>query len=257
MNFLPPAFSTDQTTIVLSESNGTHLFVTDSDAGDASNFMVILRTSTGTLALVDGRGLTFTGNGTTASPLMLTGTLDTINTVLAAGLRLTTSPGFTGNVSLVIHSDDKGNTGTGGPLTDTDTLIISIGTDINDPPVNHLPAPITTELTTIILSSAGGNSLQVTDIDAGNANNFRVELVAADGNLSLENTAGITVAGNGIAVAPLILTGTLANINLALASGLTLTLPGGFVGGTSITITSNDRGNSGSGAHSPTPMCLT
>jgi hypothetical protein len=117
----------------------------------------------------------------------------------------------------------------------------------NDPPVNHLPAPITTTITPVVVSLANGNSLFVTDIDAANANNFMVTLTVAQGTLFLASGTGLTVSGNGSVATPLMLTGTLANINAALGSGLFVMPPNGFTGTTSLTIHSDDKGNTGPG----------
>ena len=69
--------------------------------------------------------------------------------------------------------------------------------DVNDPPVNALPASIVTDLTPIILSAANGNGLSVTDADAGEASNFLVTLSVPIGTLELLSIAGISVSGGG------------------------------------------------------------
>ena len=245
VNALPSAITTDVTPIVLSSSNGNALSVSDADAGEAANFMVTLTVPVGTLALLSNIDLTVTGIGT--SSLGITGKLSAINNALAAGVRFTPPVGFSGTTALTIVSNDRGNTGTGGPLIDSDNLSITVGSNLNDPPVNQLPAALTSDVETATFSTALGNALSVADIDAGNGLGFNVRLSIANGSLALTNSNGVTVTGTGTPTTPLSLTGTLPAINAALAAGLVATKPANFVGSTVLTIVSNDNGNTGTG----------
>ena len=247
VNILPADFTTDQNPVVLSAASGRQITVLDADAGSANNFSVTLTPSVGTLTLASRASLAVTGAGTAVSPLVLVGTLADINMALTVGVSLALPANYNGPATVTVFSNDNGNTGTGGPLTDTDVLTINAVNAANDPPVNQLPAPIVATTTPIILSAGNGNAIGVTDVDAGDAANFLVTLTAADGTLSLASSANVAVAGTGTAAGPLTLTGTLANINAALHMGLILTTPAGFAGDTSITIVSNDRGNTGPG----------
>ena len=47
-------------------------------------------------------------------------------------------PTTTGAARLTITTNDLGNTGSGGPLNDTDTVAITV-TPVNDAPVNTIP----------------------------------------------------------------------------------------------------------------------
>jgi hypothetical protein len=128
-------------------------------------------------------------------------------------------------------------------------------TAVNDAPVNTVPGPQgTAQNTPIVFSSGNGNLIAVTDADAG-ANTIQVTLTAANGTLTLSGTSGLsfsfsdgngTGAGDGTADATMTFRGTLANVNAAL-NGMTFTPTLGFSGPTSLTITSNDLGNSGTG----------
>ncbi len=220
------------------------------DAGDANNFSVRLNVASGILTFtfdtdVNFPNLQVDGNGSAA--ISLQGTLSDINAALARGIRHDLLFFFLGTTTLTVVSNDNGNTGSPGPLTDTDTLTVTVANDVNDPPINSLPANFSTNGTTIVLSAANGNNLSVSDIDAGNAGNFQVTLTASSGTLALLNTAGISAAGTGTPASPLQLTGRLSNINAALALGLGLTVPGGFLGATTLTMISNDAGNTGTG----------
>src|SRR5207249_2888596 len=71
-------------------------------------------------------GLSFTvGDGTADSTMTFTGTLSNINTALN-GMSFSPTSGFTGAASLQIVTNDQGNTGSGGALSDTDTVNINV-----------------------------------------------------------------------------------------------------------------------------------
>ncbi len=115
---------------------------------------------------------------------------------------------------------------------------------INDAPVNTVPGN-EAELSggTIVFSVANANALTVSDPDAG-TNDIRVKVDTDHGTLTLASTAGLTVTGNGTGL--VIVKGTIADINTAL-DGLTYQGEAGYTGPATVTLTTNDRGNSGSG----------
>src|SRR5205814_9665852 len=89
----------------------------------------------GTLTLGATGGLTFvdaTANGTAS--IHVTGTLTNLNAALASGLTYRGLLNYNGPDTLTMVTNDQGNTGTGGPLSDTDTVGITV-TPVNDPPV--------------------------------------------------------------------------------------------------------------------------
>ncbi len=227
INALPASIVSDVSAVVLSSLNGNALYVSDADAGEASNFLVTLTVPAGTLALVSTAGVNVSGVGTSA--LSITGKLLAINGALAAGVQFTPPVGFAGTTSLTLVSNDRGNTGTGGPLTDTDVLSITIGSNLNDPPVNRIPTSASSNTDTAIFSTALGNAISVADVDAGNGLGFNVRLSIANGSLALTNSSGVTVSGTGTPATPLLLTGTLPAINAALAAGLVATKPANFL----------------------------
>ena len=67
-----------------------------------------------------------------------TGTVAAINAALD-GLSFAPGLNFNGAASLQIVTNDQGNTGAGGPLSDTDTVAITV-TAVDDAPVNTVPA---------------------------------------------------------------------------------------------------------------------
>ncbi|MEJ8847254.1 DUF4347 domain-containing protein [Variovorax rhizosphaerae] len=106
----------------------TGLSVADADAG-AGAITVTLSVPTGTLTATAGGGVGVTGSG--SGSLVLTGTLANINAFLAA-----TAPVYVpvlnanGDVTLTMLTNDGGNTGPGGPLTDSDPAVIDAGLGI-------------------------------------------------------------------------------------------------------------------------------
>jgi len=133
-----------------------------------------------------------------------------------------------------------------GTATDSDTRIINI-TAVNDAPVNNVPGPQgTNQNTPLTFSSGNGNQISITDADAG-TNDIQVTLTATNGTLTLSGTTGLAFTVNdGTADATMTFTGTITNINAAL-NGMTFTPTAGFNGAATLTIVSNDQGNSGTG----------
>ncbi|HEU4873319.1 MAG TPA: cadherin-like domain-containing protein, partial [Pyrinomonadaceae bacterium] len=134
------------------------------------------------------------------------------------------------------------------------TSIINI-TAVNDGPVNTVPGPQgTAQNTPLVFSSGTGNQISVADVDAG-SNSIQVTLTAANGTLTLSGTSGLsfsfsdgngTGAGDGTADATMTFRGTLADVNAAL-NGMTFTPTPAFSGAATLTISSNDLGNTGTG----------
>jgi hypothetical protein len=68
---------------------------------------------------------TATAFGTAVSGLAISGDLADLNATLA-GLRYTPGPGFFGTATLTVSTDDNGNSGFGGPTTDTRSTSITV-----------------------------------------------------------------------------------------------------------------------------------
>ena len=119
-------------------------------------------------------------------------------------------------------------------------------TAVNDPPVNTVPGSQSTNAKHAAGLRRGGNQISVADPDAG-TNSIQVTLTATNGTLTLSGTTGLSfTVGDGTADATMTFTGTIANINTAL-NGMTFTPTLGFSGAASLTITTNDQGNTGTG----------
>lgn len=192
----------------------------------------------------DGGGVIVTGSGT--GGLTLSGALADINAFIAASnLTYKTAQDATASVTLTVTLNDNGNTG-GSPQTDTKTLTLNV-TAVNDAPVNSVPAPQTAQQgIPLAFNDANGNAISISDVDAGSSLMI-VTMSAVNGTMSLGNTSGVTlVIGSGTDNSVIRLQGTQANINAVLQT-LTFKSNTGYLGSASLTIQSNDQGNSGSG----------
>src|SRR3954451_8210924 len=119
---LPASFTTNEDTPL--KLSG--LSVSDVDAGSGS-ITVTLTVGSGTITAANGGGVTVTGSGTNS--VVLTGTLPALNTYLAATASQPTYVPATNSVigdSLTMTTNDGGNTGAGGALTDTDLRTIFV-----------------------------------------------------------------------------------------------------------------------------------
>lgn len=107
----------------------TGLSINDVDAA-TGNMTVTLSVTNGTLTVTGGTA-SIAGSGTTS--VTLTGTQAQINATLASNVTYVPTSNFTGTSTLTMVTNDGGNTGTGGALTDTDTVTINV-TPVNDAP---------------------------------------------------------------------------------------------------------------------------
>lgn len=121
--------------LIFSTANGNTISIADIDAatGDVTTTVTVTK---GMLipggSLVQQSALTsIIGSGT--GTLVLTGTIAEINAVLE-GLVYTTPENVNGNDTLSITTNDNGNTGSGGPLSDQDSVSLVIR-PVNDDPV--------------------------------------------------------------------------------------------------------------------------
>ncbi|HWT14739.1 MAG TPA: Ig-like domain-containing protein [Patescibacteria group bacterium] len=172
--------------------------IADSDAG-ASPIEVQLAATNGTLTLAGTTGLAFTtGDGTADSTMTFSGTLANINVAIAS-LSFAPTANFNGAALLTITANDLGNTGPGGPQSDSDSVTINV-IAIDDAPVaNDLtPAAFNEDVQSVI-------TLSYTDADGDLATACAV---AAPTNVTITQAcacaAGVCTVG---------VTGTPTNFN--------------------------------------------
>ncbi len=119
--------------LIFSALNGNALIVSDPDL-NGGNLRVTIRVSRGTLSVEGDSGALVEMNG--ADALTITGSQGAVNTELD-GLRYDPPPDWHGKVTLTMESNDLGNTGTPGPLTDQDSVEITVAVTVgpDQPPI--------------------------------------------------------------------------------------------------------------------------
>ena len=134
LHTVPGAQNTNEdATLVFSVGNGNLISISDMDVGGVV-LQVTLTGTNGLITLNGTAGLVFTvGDGTADATMTFTGTVASINSALA-GMSFGPTPNFTGAASLQLVTNDQGNTGSGGPLSDTDTVNITVNA-VNDAPI--------------------------------------------------------------------------------------------------------------------------
>ncbi len=125
-NTVPGTQSTKvNTSLAFSASNGNPIIIDDVDADD-NPLKVTLTASNGTLTLNGTSGLAFSsGDGNADANMVFTGTTGNINAALD-GVSFSPTLSYNGPASIHVVTDDQGNTGSGGALTDDDTVDILI-----------------------------------------------------------------------------------------------------------------------------------
>ena len=115
-----------------------------------------LTVTNGTLTLSGTAGLTLIAGANGSATMTYQGTIAAINAAMA-GMSYAPTANYNGPATLTIVTSDLGNTGAGGPLTDTDTVNITVNA-VNDAPVNSVPAAQTTNEDTALVFSAGNGT---------------------------------------------------------------------------------------------------
>ena len=198
VNTVPSAQVVDEdASLVFSSGGGNAISISDVDA-NGGDMAVTLNATNGTLTLSGIAGLAFvTGDGSDDATMVFTGTVAVINTALE-GMTFDPAPGFSGAASVQIITDDQGNTGTGGPLTDDDTVAITV----NNPPTAADNTVVTVEDTAytftvadFLFSDVDGDSLdriQITELETVGA----LQLSGVDVTLGQEILVADITAGN-------------------------------------------------------------
>jgi len=219
----------------------TGMSFTDIDAG-INIVEATFSVPSGTLSATTGLGVTVAGSGT--GELTLSGSLSDINFFVSAnGVTFKTAQDATASVTLTVKINDKGFSGSGGEQIDTKTVTLNV-TAVNDAPVNNLPAAQTaSQNLDHAFNTANGNAISISDVDSGNGL-MTVTLTATNGALSLGSLSGINmVSNNGVTM---IFEGNRTNINAALQT-LVFRPTNNYLGAATLTIETNDNGNSGTG----------
>lgn len=165
VNTVPGAQAGQQgVALVFNSANSNLISVADLDVG-GSTLEVALTGTNGTISLSGTTGLSFTaGDGTSDATMTFRGTLTNVNNALN-GLSFTPTSSSTGTLQIV--TSDLGNTGSGGTLTDTDSVSVSIvpTVSINDVSATEENGTITFTLT------LSASSLSTISVQAATADN--------------------------------------------------------------------------------------
>ena len=141
--------------------------------------------------------------------MVFQGTLADVNAAVAS-LNFHPASGFTGQVQLNVEIDDVGNTGSAGPKTADDTILISIPDETNTAPVINSPGNQTVNEDTDLTISG----LSLTDIDSGSGD-VEVTLTVGNGVLTMGTTTGLSFT-TGTQDSSMTFRGTVMEINKAL-----------------------------------------
>ena len=214
--------------------------VTDVDAA-AGEVTATLTANNGVLSLSTIAGLRFTqGTGTGDAAVIFSGSLSAVNAALNT-LFYRSGATFGGTDTINLQVNDNGNTGLGGPLTDSKTISVQV-TPINRPPSITLPAPLSVQEDTSKVISG----ISIADPDAGGGN-VTASLSVLNGVVTLGSVAGVSVTtGTGTRDRNVVLSGPIGAVNAALAN-LTYLGNSNFFGPDSLLVSVSDNGNTGNG----------
>jgi hypothetical protein len=239
----PASVTTDEDTAFFFSGSNV-ISVADVDA-ETGTLEVSLSVSQGVLKLATLSGITVMSGADNSASMVIRGTLAALNAALN-GLRYTPALNYNGSDTLNISVNDLGNSGTGGPLSASASVAITIN-PVNDAPTITAPNTVTT-IEDTSLTFTGANTISVADLDAGSSP-VLVRLTVQHGTLTLSGTSGLSFnIGTGSGDAVMEFTGTLANINAALA-GMTYTPDPDYFGTDTLQVFVNDQGHTGSGGN--------
>lgn len=217
----------------------TGLSFSDADAGSASA-TATLSVPAGSLSAASGAGVTVGG---TASSLTLTGSIANINAFIAAsGVSYTPALNDSGTRVLTVSIDDGGNTGSGGALSDSRTITLSIA--------NENDAPTATNLTQLVTYTEDPGApvalgdIVVTDVDADDTIIATFTLSNAAAGALSTGTFGNATSSYNTSTGVWTVAGSVADVNAALAA---VTFSPAANWDQHITITTRIRDSAGAG----------
>jgi CSLREA domain-containing protein len=184
INTVPATQNTPENfTLVFSSGTGNRISIADIDAGNNA-VQVTLTATNGVMTLNGTAGLVFSpvnanNNGLDDATLNFTGSLTNINNALN-GMIFKPTPGYSGPASIQIVTNDQGRTGSGGALSDTDTVDINV---LEGGTLALSSATYTVDeaagTATIIVNRTGGSS-GITTVDYTTSNGTAVAGVTED-----------------------------------------------------------------------------
>ena len=239
----PPTATNLSSTAMYTEGDANvplaDIVVNDIDTGDVITATLTLAIpAAGALSAASGNGESYSA---ATGVWTVTGSVAEVNAALAA-VEFVPAPDNDVNTAVTTHIEDAAGAGPG-----DGTITLNV-TPVNDAPVNTFPAAsqIVERGVDLTFNAGNGNLLSVADLDAA-ATDITVTLTASDAGAALTLNPGAlggmtSVIGDGSAVVTLV--GSQAALNAAL-NGLTYNTPS--VGPQTVTVQTNDGGNTGAG----------
>lgn len=215
----------EDVSLTFSTANGNALSIDDVDAGTGDIVQITLTATHGLVGLVNPAVAP-------AATLTRTGTIDTLNTELANGVVFVPDTNFNGAASLDIEVDDQGYTGSGGALTDSASIAITVQA-VNDAPSFVL----------------GGNQTVLENAGAQSVNNFVTSISPGPTDESSQ-TVNVSVTGNTNA-------GLFSAVPALSGTTLTYTPAANTCGSATITVTGQDNGGTANGGVDSTTHTFT
>ena len=170
----------EETPLVFDAAGNNLVWISDVDEGGLE-MKVRLEITNGTISLSGLTGLTLdVGTGTDDGIVEFRGTITDINAALD-GMTFTPTDNFNGVASIRILTDDQGNSGSGGALTDDDTINITVT------PVNDSPAVATNTGMTINEGSTG-NVITTAMLNEGDVDDDGADLIYTITNVTDNGT---------------------------------------------------------------------
>ncbi len=190
--------------LIFSQDNSNAITVSDVDVAETpgGQLEVSLSVGSGTLTLSGTAGLDFSfagaqGSGVGDATMTFRGTAADINAALE-GLTYAPGPDFNGSDTLAITTNDLGNTGAGGPLSDTKSVAITVNA-VNDAPVAKADSNSTHEDTPVsgnVLTNdtdVEGDALVVTNTGTFTTGTGATVVLNADGTYSYDPTTSASL----------------------------------------------------------------
>ncbi|PML08453.1 hypothetical protein BCT86_08605 [Vibrio breoganii] len=214
--------------------------------GDAStDYVVTIDVTDGDLDFAQAAKDVFTGQiDVTNGKVVITGLAADINTLLDSGVIFTPSQDFVGTVSATVTVNDGGNQGSGGPLSDNASFDIVVDPVNDEPEISDISTQSGLEDTDTLITD-----IQISDVDEADdpSASYNVTITVDSGVLSfltdIETDFGVTIETIVLPAASVELSGTIAEINAALANGVNFTPDVDFYGTVSATVLVEDNGN--------------
>ncbi|MDN3715835.1 retention module-containing protein [Vibrio breoganii] len=214
--------------------------------GDAStDYVVTIDVTDGDLDFAQAAKDVFTGQiDITNGKVVITGLAADINTLLDSGVIFTPSQDFVGTVSATVTVNDGGNQGSGGPLSGNASFDIVVDPVNDEPEISDISTQAGLEDTDTLITD-----IQISDVDEADdpSASYNVTITVDSGVLSfltdIETDFGVTIETIVLPAASVELSGTITNINAALANGVNFTPDADFYGTVSTTVLVEDNGN--------------